>query len=74
MKNEFLKYILDMTSLGWTFEFSKEPFNLTIKVRKDGIEKESWLPYSDHCDQETVIRCMAFMVDEILQEQNKTHP
>lgn len=65
MTDTALQYIIDMTSLGWTIEFSNQPFNLVIKVKKDGAEKESWLPYSDHCDEKTVIRCIAFMIDEL---------
>lgn len=68
MKNEFLQYIIDMTCLGWSIAFANQPFNLTIKVRKEGVEKESWLPYSDHCDERTVMKCIAFMVDEISKQ------
>jgi hypothetical protein len=66
MKNEFLQFVLDMTSLGWTISFSHQPFNLTIKVKKGDFEQESWLPYSDHCDEKTVTRCIAFMIDKVL--------
>lgn len=72
MKESALQYIIDLASLGWTIELSKEPFNLTIKVTKDSITKESWLPYSDHCDEKNVTRCIAFMVDEI-QQTPKPH-
>jgi hypothetical protein len=68
MKNEFLQYVLDMTSLGWTITFSHQPFNLTIKVKKDELEHESWLPYSDHCDEKTITRAIVFMIDKLLME------
>lgn len=65
-EKELLRFIIDMTSLGWMFEFSKQPFNLTLKVSKDGIQKESWLPYTDHCDAENIHKCFTYMIDQIL--------
>ncbi len=57
--------IRDFTSLGFTFEFSKQPMNMTIKVKYRDTEKETWLPQFDHCDEETITRSIAFMIEQI---------
>lgn len=61
--------IKDFVSLGWKIEFSHEPMNMTIKVSYRGTERESWLPLHDHCAEEKIVHCIAFMVDEILNEK-----
>lgn len=60
--------IRDFVALGFIIEFSPQPLNMNIKVVNHGIEKSSWLPYNDHCDEKTITRCIAFMIDEILME------
>lgn len=61
--------IRTFVSLGYKFEFSHEPMNLNIKISWRGNEKVSWLPTNDHCDEKTIVRYVAYMIDQIQQEQ-----
>jgi hypothetical protein len=64
----FLEQVKDFVSLGYTFTFSPGINGLSIRVSKESKERESWLPYSNHCDEGNITRCIAFMIDKMHSE------
>lgn len=66
--------ITDFVTLGYTFEFSPQPLNLNIKTKWRGIEKSSWLPYRDHCNEEKIVNTITWMTDQIQEEENSKPP
>lgn len=62
--------IKDFVSLGYRFEFSNEPLNMNIKVSWRGVSRNSWLPYSDHCDEKSMVKSITWMIDQIQVEEN----
>lgn len=69
-----IEQITQFPSLGYSLTFSPGINGLSIQISKGEQKKESWLPYSDHCDEGTITRCIAFMIDKMHTEEIKSSP
>jgi hypothetical protein len=69
----FLEQVTDFVSLGYTFTFTKQPFNFCIKISRGDQTQESWLPH-DHQDEGSITRCISFMIDKMHTEETKSPP
>lgn len=65
MENNLFKQLEDVICLGYKISFEQIVNQLCIKLEKNDISKESWLPISDHFYEKKVIDCIDFMMDEI---------
>lgn len=65
----FLEKVKECMDLGWIVEFSPQIMNVSITVKKEHFgtiyEKSSWLPTSDHFDEQTIIEAIDFNIERI---------
>lgn len=62
--------IIDKVQFGFEIKFSGLPMNLHISIAKVSKNNNNYfkvvaLPYSDHCDEQTIVRYITMITDDI---------
>ena len=49
--------VRDLIELGYSVQLTPYSLQFIVKLSKDNIERESWLPLSDHFTENRIVAC-----------------